>query len=171
MKKYKFTLRKGVALFDPKTRLHFKFHKDFEIVTEEFIEKNDMSGIEYNVRCGVLTRTLIEETKEPVVKEEDNITETEIDPGKELIEEESEIKTQTEDNTEEVVEEEVQAEKVVETEEEDNAEEEIEEVEEESAEDKVCQGVTKSGSSCSNKATYPEEDPQYCWMHKDDSKE
>lgn len=38
-------------------------------------------------------------------------------------------------------------------------------------EDLICTATTNDGSSCSNKATYPEDDPKYCWMHKDKYKD
>jgi len=41
--------------------------------------------------------------------------------------------------------------------------EEEEEIEEEITQ---CQAITSSGTQCQNEAKYPEEEPQYCGIHK-----
>ena len=53
-------------------------------------------------------------------------------------------------------------EKVVET-----AKIEVVEEEEETGEEITqCQAITSSGTQCQNEAKYPEEEPQYCGIHK-----
>ena len=42
----------------------------------------------------------------------------------------------------------------------------IEVVEEEKGEELQCQAITGSGNQCQNDAKYPEEEPQYCGIHK-----
>jgi len=43
---------------------------------------------------------------------------------------------------------------------------EVVEEEEEENETLQCQAITGSGNRCQNEAKYPEEDPQYCGIHK-----
>lgn len=74
---YKIKLVKGVAYFDPETKIHLTLGNKTKVIDEELEEKYDMSNIEYAIKLGTLEKIDMDNTDEDFITEEELFEEDE----------------------------------------------------------------------------------------------
>ena len=161
---YKVVLKNGVSFWDEKTQTNLDNSKKERVFDDEFIENHDMSEIELAIAVNTLSKVEMDspsdegdEIEEEVVVEgdqdekESQVTEDGIE--EEVIDETEEDKEESVEDNKEIPKEEEETDTLVELTEDGEPR---------------CQKVKKDGSQCEYVAKYPEDEPQFCGLHKED---
>lgn len=151
MKEYKVVIKKGNGYFDPQLNININSPHGSQKITEKEIIEKPVGNLNFAVKTGVVN-VIDMDTKDKVIpKEIKNMLTSDEEDNSSVEEDNSPSDEEDFDEVEQLQ---------VNSEDEEESDSDLELFDSEG--NPRCQAITASGEQCSNKAVFPENDPQYC---------